>query len=319
MSALVSFPIETYQQYGAGAFKAFAPKAEFAIENAKALMWFTQLAYEYDADKLTKIAAMQAAWQFDRITPFEAKRGGKYDTHGIVGERRDAVVLAFCGTDPLVFDTVLTDARAKLNPEDIHTGFAEAAAPEEIKKSVLQAADASRQTNRPLMIAGHSLGAAVGALAALQALGEDRAPLAVYTYGMPRTGGKKFKARYDEKLGGTTYRLVNGPDIVPTVPPALLAYHHVGRLLQCGTHKAFDSAALLGTTDSNKPSLAVSLMKTGWDMLSSIARRRLSSPPGPGPNGRLFKYLPLNVRVHLQDQYLKALGVEIVFPEPPSV
>jgi triacylglycerol lipase len=319
MSILVSFPIETYEEHGAGAFKGFAPKAEFTIENARALMWFTQLAYEYDADKPTKIAAMQALWQFDRITPFEAKRGGEYDTHGIIGERSDAVLLAFCGTDPLVVETVVTDARAKLNPQDIHEGFAEAAAAEDVTKNVTQAIDASRQTDRPLIIAGHSLGAAIASLAALHALEEKKhPPLAVYTYGMPRTGGATFKARYDKPLGNATYRLVNGPDVVPTVPLPVAGYRHVGRLLWCGTNKRFDRAGLLQTMESNKPKLPQSLLKTAAKGFSCLMKCKLCcSPQGPGPLGRLFKCLPLNIRVHLQDQYLNALGSDIHFDDGP--
>ena len=92
MSILVSFPIETYRDYAASAFNKFAPAADdLTIANAKALMWFTQLAYEYGANQNAKISLAKNLWGFNAITPFQAKRGGTYDTHGLIGQRDDAV------------------------------------------------------------------------------------------------------------------------------------------------------------------------------------------------------------------------------------
>jgi len=320
MSILVSFPIETYQNFARDAFKGFAPAAkDFTIENARALMWFTQLAYEYNRKEEDKIRLVKNLWGINEITAFEAKKGLSYDTHGLIGIRDDAVLLAFCGTDPLVFDTVLTDARFPLTKEDVHHGFAEAAAAREVTEGLATAIAATRPPNgppRPLLIAGHSLGAAIAALVSLQAA-EDRSspPLTgVYTYGMPRTGGATFKQRYEEaingQLGVTTYRLVNGPDIVPTVPPSLLHYRHVGRLLRCETDALFDPAKLLGTTTSDDPHFEPGILEIVKGLASMI---RLASPSGPNATGILFKALPASLRDHLQDQYLKALGFNIKF------
>jgi triacylglycerol lipase len=314
MSILVSFPIEAYKKYAADAFAGFTPKADFSLENAKALMWFTQLAYEYDEDKAEKIKLMESLWQFTKITPFEVKEKHRYDTHGIIGERDDAVLLAFCGTDPLVIETVLTDFRPKRNSDDIHEGFAEAAGAEGVKDRVTEAVNLSREKGRSLLISGHSLGAAIACLAARQARDKNCPPKAVYTYGMPRTGGATFKADYDTSLGKVTYRLANGPDLVATVPLRRMGYHHVGRLLWCGTGKDFDPADLVATMDSDKPGFAGSLLRTIVKRLSCLVRLKLAClPQGPGPLGRTFKYLPLNIREHLQDRYLNALGAKIDF------
>ena len=321
MSVLVSFPIETFRKFGAAAFKDFAPAAPtFAIGNARALMWFVQLAYEIDADRDAKIALMKGLWGFSDITPFEAKQDHRYDTHGLIGVRDDAVLLAFCGTDPLVFDTILTDARFPLDDDDVHAGFAEAAAAPEVMDSVRKAIAATRQAGgpvRPLLIAGHSLGAAIASLAALQAAAvEKHPPAAVYTYGMPRTGGAIFKKRYEgtlddpASLGNVTYRLVNGPDIVPTVPPSSIGYLHIGRLLWCGTNTPFDPDKLLVTTASDDPIFEPNVLDIVKSMLSII---KLLIPKGPGPVGPLFKLLPASIRDHLQDQYLDALGFAVEF------
>lgn len=313
MSDFVSFPLETYQDYAIDAFKDFAPKAGFTLPNAKALMWFTQLAYEYQREQPAKIAAMKTAWKFDRIEAFESKKRWRYHTHGVIGERHDAVLLAFCGTDPPVFETVLTDLRLWRTRQNVHSGFAEAAEAPEVKAKVKEAIEASRSSGRPLLIAGHSLGASIASLAALQALDEKHAPLAVYTYGMPRTGGAKFAARY-QPLAETTYRLVNGVDVVPTVPPSIILYRHVGRLLRCRIGEEFDPASLRPAGEANSPKFLQSFFWTIVKGLSCFARFRLSCAPlGPGPKGKWFKYLPHNFRVHLQDQYLNALGAKIDF------
>lgn len=310
MSAFVSFPIKTYQDYATKAFEKFAPAApDFTIENAGALMWFTQLAYEYGPDQVNKIKLMKDLWGFAAITPFESKQNHRYDTHGVVGERDKAVLLAFCGTDPFVFDTVLTDADAEPNEDGIHSGFAEAAAAPEVTKNVADAVALSQKKNCPLLIAGHSLGAAIASLVALEAV-KDKDVAAVYTYGMPRTGGEKFKARYDEPLGMKTYRLVNGPDVVPTVPPSSLGYLHVGRLLRCGTNTPFNADDLEGNTRSDDPPFEISVLDLVKHLLSTIKQ---ASPQGPPGLGWLFKSLPAGIRDHLQDQYLDALGFNVEF------
>lgn len=320
MSSFVSFPIEAYRNFAAGAFTGFAPAAkDFTIENARALMWFTQLSYEYGRKEDDKIRLVKDLWGIKEIRPFEAKEDHRYDTHGLLGIRDDAVLLAFCGTDPFVFDTVLTDARFPFTGDNVHHGFAEAAAAPEVTAALAAAIAATRPPNgppRPLLIAGHSLGAAIAALVALQAARDPSSPplTGVYTYGMPRTGGATFKQRYEEAINGqlglTTYRLVNGPDIVPTVPPSFLRYCHVGRLIRCETDGLFVATELLATTASDEPHFEPGVLDIVKGLVSIL---RLASPSGPNALGILFKALPASLRDHLQDQYLKALGFNIKF------
>ena len=97
--------------------------------------------------------------------------------------------------------------------------------------------------NGTVSVVGHSLGAAMGSLAAFdlaeaaaassQHDGEgdsDTAPAPpkwrigrVYTYGQPRTGNKAFAAAFDARLatlGVTHFRVVDYMDIVPHLPTA---------------------------------------------------------------------------------------------------
>ncbi len=74
---------------------------------------------------------------------------------------------------------------------------------------------------------GHSLGGALAMLAA-----SLRPPVATYAFGAPRVGDEAFASTLAENV----YRVVNGRDIVPTLPPSLKAhgFMHGGELFRIG-------------------------------------------------------------------------------------
>ncbi len=75
----------------------------------------------------------------------------------------------------------------------------------------------------PLFYTGHSLGASLATLAA-----SVKPPVALYTFGSPKTGNKKFS---DSLSGVSIYRIVNNKDIVPGLPPSCyLNFTHAGEL-----------------------------------------------------------------------------------------
>jgi triacylglycerol lipase len=83
----------------------------------------------------------------------------------------------------------------------------------------------------PVVITGHSLGAALATLAAAR-LSQAGTPVeTVHTYGQPRTGLRDFAAAYNSMLGTVTFRFVNHIDLVTRVPLLLQGYRHVGRLM----------------------------------------------------------------------------------------
>src|SRR4051794_3970578 len=86
----------------------------------------------------------------------------------------------------------------------------------------------------------------------------------VYTFGSPRTGGTKFFNEYTPLLGSSTFRLIDGTDIVPTVPPSLSGgYRHVGRAIQCETDEIFDAQTPIMSPNDNKPDLFESVLQSG--------------------------------------------------------
>lgn len=144
-----------------------------------------------------------------------------------VAWRADAVIVAFRGTQPDQWADILTDAEAAQVPWDddtrVHSGFAEAL--DDIWKS-LSAMLASLSKNRTVWFCGHSLGAALAALAAYR---YDKTS-GVCTIGCPYIGNPKFASAFNDKLRGRTLRYVNDNDVVTHVPPPLFLiwrYEHV--------------------------------------------------------------------------------------------
>jgi triacylglycerol lipase len=308
MSTLVELPPN---EYDPAAFKDFDPEqTNFTINNARAMMWFSQLAYE--TGKPETIEFVGSKFGFTSVFPFVKSKVGPtaiFETCGIIGERPKAVVLAFAGTDPLVWENLATDVGIQVTGRNTHRGFQEAL--EGVLAEVDQAIQASQQGGKPLFIAGHSLGAALAVLAAQHADDQGAAPKAIYVFGMPRVGGEKFRADYNAKLGPITYRLVHGDDVVASIPRSGSDFRHVGRLLRCDSGNKFSSAHF-SDIDLDEPDLGPALVGGLMGLLSrnlsGLLSRNLLARPGPGPFGHLFQFLPQPIRDHLQDRYWTALG-----------
>jgi hypothetical protein len=298
------------EEYDADAFKGFdASTADFKIGNARALIWFSQLAYE--THQKETIDAVSPKWDFTSAARFSERKSGlrnSFETCGLIGERADAVILAFAGTDVGVWQNLVTDfTPLPEGSSDIHNGFRVAA--EAAKPDVETAIALCRRTGKPLFVTGHSLGAALAALAARQASAASVKPRAVYGFGMPRVGGPQFQASYNADLGDATYRLVHGDDVVARVPPPrlLTGFHHVGRLLQCAAGTKFDGARPLSAIGLDEPNLSGAVAGTIQRGLGGLFSGHVLGPVGPGSFGPLFPFLPTPIRDHLQDSYWKAL------------
>jgi triacylglycerol lipase len=304
MSTFVEIAIDEYDQ---DAFKSFEPSTrDCKISNARALMWFSQLAYE--THRAPTIEAVSQIWEFTSVVPFiksKTSLNGSFETCGLIGERNGAVILAFAGTDPAVWQNLVTDAAALPQAgSDIHQGFrlAAAAAQSEIE----QAVQLCQRSGKPLFITGHSLGAALTALAAEMAMGLGSPPRAVYAFGMPRVGGDRFRTSYDPSLGPLTFRLVHGIDFVARLPPSSNGFRHVGRLLQCDSGTKFDEGKVL-PIGSDDPPFTDEFPNGFLRDVSDVLSANILSPGGPGTFGPLFRFIPPEIRDHLQDSYWKAL------------
>jgi hypothetical protein len=138
-------------------------------------------------------------------------------TRGFMGVCETHAVLAFRGTDPVTLPNWLTDAVVRLVERGeydgrVHLGFSSVLRRTwgQIEKLLDTAAD------KPLFLAGHSMGGALAVLTACRLATMGRPPVAVYTYGSPRVGDRAFCMGY----ALPTYRVVNRLDLVPEMPLA---------------------------------------------------------------------------------------------------
>jgi triacylglycerol lipase len=128
-------------------------------------------------------------------------------------------VLVFRGTEQTIKDFVndlSTFPKLVGNTNmRVHSGFLEA-----LDSAWERIAPALASIDRPLFIAGHSLGAALATLAATRTK-----PRAVYTFGSPRVGNAEFVRSLSQI---PIYRIVDDADMVVRVPPDEFGFAHVG-------------------------------------------------------------------------------------------
>ena len=112
----------------------------------------------------------------------------------------------------------------------IHRGFAAIYAP--LSRAVIKAVR-NLDSSKPLFLSGHSLGAPLASLAALdiaQRLPKLKPSLRLYTYAGPRLGDPTF-AENLSRMVPNAYRVVNQADLVPNLPPTKArstVYVHAG-------------------------------------------------------------------------------------------
>jgi triacylglycerol lipase len=158
--------------------------------------------------------------------------------YGFLLESDDDSILVFRGTQRTAewLGNIYAVQQPYLDPStgeslgNIHTGF------RRIANSIINplAVDAVRQINptKPCYVSGHSLGAALATVLALDialVVPELRPHLQVYVYASPRVGNVDFARSYAQLLPNS-FRITNLADPIPTMPPTKLRaeFVHVG-------------------------------------------------------------------------------------------
>lgn len=130
--------------------------------------------------------------------------------------------LCFRGTEPSEFSDITADLNAFPDRAQVggwvHNGFQNELEKvwEAVEKTVRE-----KGAKKKLYICGHSLGGAMATVCASRLK-----PLALFTYGSPRVGTRKFV----KNIKCVHLRHVNNNDIVPKVPFAIMGYKHHGDL-----------------------------------------------------------------------------------------
>jgi len=158
----------------------------------------------------------------------------KYDSHGYLGfnANNQEIVLSFRGTNS--FTNFITDIAfwknkapfAGLSGAYVATGFYQAYA--SLRSQVIPAVQKLiRQfPDYQLVITGHSLGGAMGTMAALELSVRYQLSPMVFTYGSPRVGNSVFSHNFN-KYVESSQRMTNGADSVPHLPPQWVDFEHV--------------------------------------------------------------------------------------------
>jgi triacylglycerol lipase len=292
--------------------------AGFDMVTARAMAWAAQLAYE--TDEPAKIGRILQDWgwtlrgihlgRIPSILPLTSAKG-------FIASHDDVSILTFAGTEPTHIADWIIDFSIDQNDNGVHEGFeAGVAAVWDTISGTLGAGGSAVNDN--VLIAGHSLGGALAAQAAHRLVQEkivalDRI-LGVYTFGMPRTGNEAFAQDYRTTGGGgladRTYRLIDGADIVPQVPPRAnpFTFRHVGAALACAHGALFEPANLTADAAEVVPAEEVAPLALLRGLLAKFPSHDLPDWPGDAAARFFIDSLPPSIRDHLMDRYLRGLG-----------
>ena len=208
---------------------AFDPQAQgYVPANAWWLAELSRLAYRHDTEEdISPPIPLRATFlEKARLRQVAFFNSGETHTQALLVESESPLlfsVLVFRGTEQNVKDFV-TDLRTLPVPVIggsvlVHEGFLRGL--DSVWQQISRRLDG---ITSPLFYTGHSLGAALATLAASR-----RPPRAVYTFGSPRVGNDAFVSALQNV---PVYRIVDGNDMIPTLPPEVLGYRHVGEMHQ---------------------------------------------------------------------------------------
>lgn len=161
-----------------------------------------------------------------------------------------ALILTFKGSDSL--NDFITNANAPFDPcafgsktcGQVHSGFLAyyAVVRETIFAALAQEEEREGEEMYDLYITGHSLGGALGMLAAIDIAmsyrSERMESISLVTFGQPRVGDDDFVSVFDsQNISYTRYVQMAGEDsdLVTLLPPSSIGYSHAGKatVLEC--------------------------------------------------------------------------------------
>src|ERR1700726_533562 len=114
-------------QYPDNALDAFEATAQFKLDNARAMMWLSQLAYETASE--SKVDDILLAMHLTKLGFVSNDRLTGLPPHSacvVVAEGHGATFVTFAGSDPGKPEDWVTDFEAMLAPDSLHSGFKDA-------------------------------------------------------------------------------------------------------------------------------------------------------------------------------------------------
>jgi hypothetical protein len=198
------------------------------------ILFFGALIHAYNITQLTTCVLLSGAAYCD-----DYSRAGledmtilydrETDIRGFAGVKDDRFFIALRGSASI--ENWIDDFEIRLVDYDrcadckVHRGFYRSAL------AIKQQALASLNGNiLPIIVTGHSYGAAVAQILALE-LADDFPDISVVNFGQPRTGNPEFASHLNDVIGDYT-RVVHYKDIVPHLPPQPFYKHSCGEIFE---------------------------------------------------------------------------------------
>ena len=210
-------PNKEYPYFERGLSLDAFPSKTFKPSNAAFLAQCSYLIY---VEELDFVAGALAKAGFSGTSFFD-----QAGTFAFLSENADHRILVFRGTQTADWNDYLTDAQVLQKPFNrhgtAHSGFIDAL--DHVYDDIEQELSARQAVkSKPLWIAGHSLGAALGTLYALRTSQEVAG---VYAIGSPRVVGQSLAKQAERKL--PIFRITQNNDLIARLPLAPF-YRHIG-------------------------------------------------------------------------------------------
>ncbi len=200
--------------------------SRFRLETAYRMAAATELAYE--GPQAVERTAIDR-WKASRFAFIDVEA-----TQCYVVADETSVIVCFRGSEPDRLEDWLADLDVDFvnGPTEgrVHAGFYDALSYvwcelDQIVRRLL------KERPRRLLVAGHSLGAALATLGVARWHRAGIPISEVFLFGQPRTGDREFARHFDFALRPITFRIVNDHDIVTRTPPRSLGYRHLGTFI----------------------------------------------------------------------------------------
>ena len=183
---------------------------------------------------------------FDDVSEIETFADGENSVNGFYAEiDPETILIAFRGSDDIedfVHNVRVSFKRLSYHnnpysPVMVHEGFGNLY---DLVRGLIHSYIADKAlTPKKIVVTGHSLGAALATLCALDLqynYSELGIEIICITTGSPRVGNRDFVNSYNIRVPKTV-RVVNGNDIVARLPFWLMGYRHVSERFQIGSRK----------------------------------------------------------------------------------
>ena len=125
------------------------------------------------------------------------------DTEGFIAANDNIIVIVFRGTQPSHYKDIVADAKVCKVPSpmgEVHSGFQDAF--NLVKDDMFYDIRQLRDQDQSIWVTGHSLGAALAAIAVIYLLDDNQPVNGLYNYGQPRVGSNEFAEEFNRSFHG---------------------------------------------------------------------------------------------------------------------